>query len=269
MKNHLGIRAGVQKIFCLNDGNQSAPDLTFGISLRTCRIEKTDFELNYGGVFKNNIFGRGLIHQLDLVVRPGNARKAERDSMLAAQAERARRLREEALERERDRLRAELQNVQNEREALERQRQDIARMRKEALEKLSRIAGVGVQDTDSLITVTLSERALDFDSTSVDIPFPRGYKVLSGVAAFLVNYPNNRIVVQVHTDNSPLPEAYRDSRALTSARAEVIKRYFVEVEGVSEGRITVRGLGDTKPLADNDTEEGRAQNRRVEIVVIK
>ncbi len=269
-KDILGLRVGMR--YGTDEISGFSP--TLGITLRTHRVEKTDFELHYATVLNyQRVDTSTILHQLSISVLFGDARKAEKDSIVAAQAERARRLREEALERERDRLRAELANIQNERQALERQREDIARMRKEALEKLARIAGVGVQDTDSLITITLSEVALRFDSTSVEIPFSQGYRTLSGVAAFLVNYPNNRIVVQVHTDNSPLPEefkgTFRDTKALTAARAEVIKRYFVEVEGIADNRITARGLGDTRPLADNDTEEARAQNRRVEIVVIK
>jgi flagellar motor protein MotB len=251
---------------------------TFGISLRTHRVEKTDFELHYGLVLNyglQNVYEilHQPLHQLSLEVFFGDARKEEKDSILAEQAERARRLREEALARERDRLRSELETIKAERSTLERERNDIERLRKERLDAVGRLKGIEITENEKAIVITLTEDALKFDSLSADIPFPAGYKVLANIASILVNYPGRKISVEVYTDNSPIPDEakdkFKDLKALSTARAEMIRRYLVEVEGLPSANIAARGLGDAKPVADNDTPEGQAKNRRVEISIPK
>ena len=280
-RGHLGLRAGMR--YGTDELSGFSP--TLGVTLRTHRLQKTDFELCYGTALNYGTADTSMIlHQLSLSVLFGDARKAEKDSILAEQAERARRLREEALARERDRLRAELENINKERAAIERERADIERLRREALEEVGRIHGLGIVDTDSLINITLTDQALRFDEGSVQIPFPQGYRTLDRVASFLYHYPNNKIVVEVHTDIPPPLEPstdvleepsqdqqpkYKDAKALTASRARIIRLYFVEVKGMSASNITAKGAGDAKPVADNETEAGRAANRRVEITIVK
>jgi OmpA-OmpF porin, OOP family len=79
--------------------------------------------------------------------------------------------------------------------------------------------------------------------------------------AFLRKNPDHRAVITGHTDG-------RGERArqewLSERRAKVVARYMIR-KGISADRLEVRGIGDSQPLATNDTETGRAQNRRVEI----
>jgi flagellar motor protein MotB len=269
-KDCLGIRAGMR----YGTDTVSGFSPTLGLTLRTHRLEKTDFELHYGLVLNYGTDANdGVLHQLSLAVLFGDARKAEKDSILAEQTERARRLREEALSRERDKLRSELEQIKNERSTLEKERKDIERLRKEKLDAISRLKGIQISETDSIIKITLFEQALAFDSMAADIPFPQGYKTLSTVAAFLANYPGKRILVEVHTDDTPIPDEmkdkFRDSKALTSARADNIRRYLVEVESIASSSVIAKGMGDTKPIADNSVPEERARNRRTEISVFK
>lgn len=270
LKDCLGIRAG----FRYGSDTVSGFSPTLGLTLRTRRLEKTDFELHYGLVLNYGMDANsGALHQLSLAVLFGDARKAEKDSILAEQTERARRLREEALARERDKLRSELELIKNERSTLEKEKKDIERLRKEKLDAISRLKGIEISETDSLIRLTLFEPALAFDSMTADIPFPQGYKTLSTVAAFLANYPGKRILVEVHTDNTPIPDemkdTFRDPKALTAVRAENIRRYLIEVENIAPSSITARGMGDTKPIGDNAVPEERARNRRTEISIFK
>lgn len=72
-----------------------------------------------------------------------------------------------------------------------------------------------------------------------------------------------RLEIQGHTDNVGGADA---NRKLSEARAAAVKQYLVANFGVAGDRLTTSGLGDTKPVADNATDEGRAQNRRVELV---
>ncbi len=262
----LGLRAGMNY-------DQEGISPALGASLRTHRIEKTDFELHYGLSLISNQDSALTLHQISLNVLFGDARKAVKDSILAAQAERARRLREQALARERDRLREELDQIKKERAALERERSDIERLRREALEEVGRIPGLGIVDTDSLINITLTDQALRFDEGSAQIPFPEGYRVLARIGEFLANYPGKVLRIEVHTDNVPLAEefgeTYKDNQALSEARAEVVRSYFINVEGIRASLITAKGLGSKEPVADNETEEGRAQNRRIVILIRK
>lgn len=268
--NHLGLRGGMR----WGSDELSGFSPTVGVSLRTRRIERTDFELHYGVVLDYGVADLAMtLHQLSLSVLFGDALREEKDSILAAQAERARRLREEVLERERDRLREELENINKERTALERERADIERLRREALEEVSRIKGLGIVDTDSLINITVTEEALRFDEGSAEIPFPDGYRVLDRIAEFLAKYPGKVLRVEAHTDNVPLAEefgeTYKDNQALSEARAEVTRSYLVDVEGIRASLITAQGLGSKEPVASDETEEGRAQNRRIVILIRK
>jgi len=76
----------------------------------------------------------------------------------------------------------------------------------------------------------------------------------------------NRFVeirVEGHTDSSG-DEEY--NMKLSKKRAEAVKKYLTE-NGIDEDRLSTRGFGESKPIADNDTEEGRARNRRTEIQI--
>lgn len=102
-----------------------------------------------------------------------------------------------------------------------------------------------------------------FETNSARID-QRSFELLSQVATVLVNNPQlRRIRIVGHTDS-------RGSRAnnteLSQRRAESVKRFLVE-RGVAEERLTAVGLGPDQPLATNETEEGRALNRRVEFLI--
>jgi len=90
-------------------------------------------------------------------------------------------------------------------------------------------------------------------------PLPSGTLKLDQVAKRLGDFPDVRIVVEGHTDSSGAAEY---NQRLSERRADAVKDYLVE-RGVAAGRISTVGLGETQPIGDNDTEEGRAQNRRV------
>ncbi|MEX2272125.1 MAG: OmpA family protein [Vicinamibacterales bacterium] len=86
--------------------------------------------------------------------------------------------------------------------------------------------------------------------------------VLDQIAALLQSDPALRLEIQGHTDNVGAPTA---NLTLSQQRAEAVKKYLVDTRAVAAARLTTAGFGDTKPVADNTTEEGRASNRRVEL----
>jgi OOP family OmpA-OmpF porin len=102
----------------------------------------------------------------------------------------------------------------------------------------------------------------DFDKATIK---PEGKVVLNEAAALLQKH--ERVVVEVggHTD-SVGSEAY--NQGLSERRADAVRDYLMS-KGVKASRLTARGYGESRPVASNDTEEGRAENRRVELVVIE
>jgi chemotaxis protein MotB len=79
----------------------------------------------------------------------------------------------------------------------------------------------------------------------------------------------NEIRVEGHTDNIPIATAlYPSNWELSSARATTVGRYLVEHSEVAPRRISAAGYGEFRPVAPNDSREGRARNRRVDLVVL-
>jgi OOP family OmpA-OmpF porin len=101
----------------------------------------------------------------------------------------------------------------------------------------------------------------DFDKATIK---PEGKVVLNEAAALLQKH--ERVVVEVagHTD-SVGSDAY--NQGLSERRANAVKQYLTE-QGVTATRLTARGYGESQPVASNDTSEGRAENRRVELIVL-
>jgi OmpA-OmpF porin, OOP family len=92
---------------------------------------------------------------------------------------------------------------------------------------------------------------------------PEGEAKVQAVATNLNRYPNRPVEVNGYTD--AIGTDARNER-LSERRADAVKDALVRY-GVSASRITTRGYGDANPVASNATAEGRAQNRRVEIIL--
>ncbi|MEO8794572.1 MAG: OmpA family protein [Daejeonella sp.] len=87
---------------------------------------------------------------------------------------------------------------------------------------------------------------------------------IESLATSMKNNLETNILIIGHTDNTG-SDAYNER--LSNRRAEAVKAYTVS-QGISTGRLTTQGRGEAEPIADNTTIEGRAQNRRVEIVIV-
>lgn len=95
---------------------------------------------------------------------------------------------------------------------------------------------------------------------------PKGYNELNKIVPFLLD-SDYRITVTGHTDNVPIStDRFPSNWELSSARAGSVVRYF-ESQGVTSKRLVATGHAETRPLSDNDTAEGRSQNRRVELIL--
>jgi OOP family OmpA-OmpF porin len=86
---------------------------------------------------------------------------------------------------------------------------------------------------------------------------------VKNLADFMKQYPQTTTVVEGHTD-SVGPDAY--NQKLSQRRADAVKQVLVK-DGVAANRVTSVGYGESRPVADNATEAGRAVNRRVEASV--
>ena len=90
-------------------------------------------------------------------------------------------------------------------------------------------------------------------------------------SSLLRRYANREVQVQGHTDNvqisDRLAERWETNWELSAARATRVLRYFVEVGNLDPRRVSGAGMGEFRPIASNDTREGRRTNRRIEIVV--
>lgn len=126
--------------------------------------------------------------------------------------------------------------------------------------------GVEVTEQDGQVTVSVAGDVL-FDSGQATLKSTVKAK-LRQIAAALNQNSNQRIRVEGHTDSDPIRKSkWRDNYALAEARAAAVRDYLAE-QGVSRARMSTIGHGPDQPVASNSSRSGKAQNRRVEIIVV-
>lgn len=103
---------------------------------------------------------------------------------------------------------------------------------------------------------------VNFDFNSAKIT-PESYPILYDAAKTLLRYPDLNVEIQGFTDNIG-SETY--NKTLSQKRADAVKKYLMS-KGINQSRLTATGYGESNPVADNMTAEGRAMNRRIEFKV--
>jgi chemotaxis protein MotB len=123
-----------------------------------------------------------------------------------------------------------------------------------------------VEIRNGLMLVKLPDNIL-FDPGRVELK-PAGQEAIKQVTAILSGIEGRKFQVTGHTDNIPIKSAkFKSNWELSTARAlEVVK--LMMASGMDPKRLSAAGYADTLPVAGNDTDEGRRQNRRIEIVVV-
>jgi chemotaxis protein MotB len=181
------------------------------------------------------------------------------------------------LREENEDLKQKVDTLQAEAEALEREREEEMREMKSTYEDL--LEGMKSEIEKGQITITqlkgkLKVNMLDeilFDSGRTTIK-PEGVEVLERVGEILLNVEDRAINVEGHTDNVPIgPELarrYPTNWELSAARATNVARYLEEKIGIDPTALSATGYGEYHPVDSNETEEGRARNRRIEIVLV-
>jgi outer membrane protein OmpA-like peptidoglycan-associated protein len=136
---------------------------------------------------------------------------------------------------------------------------------KEAGKEAGKSAKSGAMDalTQKLKKVQNQKGPIRFVTGKADVD-PACDKTMVAIAAILSDYPGFRVQVDGHTDNVGNPDA---NLKLSQARAEAVVAYLVGKKGSDGKRLSAKGFGDTKPIADNKTKTGQAKNRRVDFTV--
>lgn len=96
---------------------------------------------------------------------------------------------------------------------------------------------------------------------------PKGKEALATLAQVLNQNPDINVLVEGHTDSIPISKKYEDNWALSVARSTAISRILIKDYGVTPARITASGRSQYEPVESNSTPEGRAHNRRTEIIL--
>ncbi|SRX56184.1 OmpA family protein [Aequorivita sp. CIP111184] len=139
------------------------------------------------------------------------------------------------------------------------------KMDKQAQKIEEEIPGAQVVRVDDGIVVTFDENSgVYFDTAKYNIN-TASQNTLDKLANVLKEYPDTDVLVVGHTDSVGAEEM---NLTLSKNRAQSVTNYFVQNKGLSSGRFTTNWYGETAPVADNSTAEGRAKNRRVNLAIV-
>jgi chemotaxis protein MotB len=214
----------------------------------------------------------GLSEQLALVERQAELTGAKKD-------EEARQLKTL-----RDKLSRDIEVLNEQMAAVQRQAQLASAQKDEEIKRLKGTYDSLVKDLEGEIqkgeikvtqirdrlTVNLVEKVL-FDSGRAEVK-PAGKTVLKKVGAILKEVTDKQIRIEGSTDNVPIGERLRarfpTNWELSTQRATTVLRFLEEDAGVNGAHLAAVGYGPHRPIASNDTPEGRAENRRIEIVLV-
>jgi chemotaxis protein MotB len=188
------------------------------------------------------------------------------------------------LKKENDLLKEENKALKEKNAALQSETQALERQRKEEMEEMrgtyeNLLEDMKVEIEKGEITITqlrgkLKVNMVDeilFDSGKTSIK-PQGLEVLERVGSILLDVKDKAISIEGHTDDVPigaeLSKQYPTNWELSAVRATTVARYLQEKVGIDPGLLSAIGYGEYQPVASNESEEGRAKNRRIEIVLV-
>ncbi len=139
------------------------------------------------------------------------------------------------------------------------------------LDEALRKNNIKVQQIENLTVIELGQTAL-FPSAQVDLT-TEGKAVVEEIAAALNRYPDYSIRIEGHSDSLPLNQElkyrYISNWELSAIRAATVAKYMIYALEVPREKVSIAGYSDTRPIADNQTPEGRAENRRIRAVIFK
>ena len=145
--------------------------------------------------------------------------------------------------------------------AAEEEAAKAARAKAEADELMRELSELKAQQTERGIVLTIGD--VLFATGKADLS-PDANRSVNKLADFLKKYPNRDVLIEGHTDSVGTDDY---NLTLSRKRADSVK-YKLMGDGIEESRITTVGYGEEFPLASNDTKAGKAQNRRVEVIIL-
>ncbi|PKB00518.1 outer membrane protein OmpA-like peptidoglycan-associated protein [Flavobacteriaceae bacterium MAR_2009_75] len=138
------------------------------------------------------------------------------------------------------------------------------RMDRQAEKIEEEIPGAEVTRVGEGINVTFNEDAgVYFDTNKSDVK-GTSQTTLNSLAEILKEYPKSNVLVEGHTDSAG-PDDY--NMTLSKSRATSVSEYLM-AQGIDKSRLTTKWYGENQPVADNETSEGKAKNRRVELAIV-
>jgi outer membrane protein OmpA-like peptidoglycan-associated protein len=140
------------------------------------------------------------------------------------------------------------------------EREEAERARKRAEELAKRVNELEAQQTERGLVLTLGDVLFDFDKATLK---PGGERAVNNLYKFLREYPERRVMIEGFTDTVG-PADY--NKQLSRRRADAVRQALLN-KGIRSMRIQIRGYGEQYPVASNETEAGRQQNRRVEVII--
>lgn len=148
---------------------------------------------------------------------------------------------------------------------LKEETEDDADMLRRLLRKEIEAGQMDVESEGRTIVIRIREKGSFGSGSSVMDP---GFQEVLTKTGAALNQIDGRVAVEGHTDDIPIANAlYSSNWDLSVARAVAVAQQMLDTASLEPNRLTVSGFADTRPQAPNETWEGRAQNRRVEIVV--
>ncbi len=143
---------------------------------------------------------------------------------------------------------------------------ELDKIKRELSSGLKEYSGVSFGERGDAIAIIL-ENALTLKSGKAGIR-KSAFPLLKEFAEILKKFPAHELEIAGHTDDVPIKVSYPDNWELSAARALAILHYLEE-QGIEPARMSAAGHGEYMPRATNTTPEGRARNRRVEILILK
>src|SRR5215203_2824 len=125
---------------------------------------------------------------------------------------------------------------------------------------------VTISELRGKLTVNILDRIL-FDSGEAELK-AEGQRILEKIAGVLAQHTNRQVHIIGHTDDVPIHRRFASNWELSTARATAAVRFLQEQAGVDPRRLGALGYGQFHPIAPNTTAEGRAKNRRIEVVIL-
>jgi len=199
--------------------------------------------------------------KLDIKTEEMNTMKKAREELLS---------KAEYLNREVERLKIKAGELSTEKEkevaGVKNAYENLMKEMKEEIDK----GEIKITQAIDRLSVNMLEKIL-FDSGKTEIK-PEGLKILDRVGNILKKITDKQIKIEGHTDNvkigQRIKEKYPTNWELSTARATNVVRYLQDKVGIAPKLLSAAGYSEYKPIAANDTTEGRAQNRRMEIVLL-